>query len=138
MNALLPLILLAVVFLLLVVVPARRQMRTARAAQAMRAALTVDTDVMTTSGLYGRVVALDERTVDLEIAPGAVVRFARAAIGEVVSPTTPALGEGEVPGAGEPQAGGEVAGGSYEAGGDYEEGGRAYGDPDTKPDNGRD
>ncbi len=132
MNALLPLILLAVVFLLLVVVPARRQMRTARAAQAMRAALTVDTDVMTTSGLYGRVVALDERTVELEIAPGIEVRFARAAIGEVLSGTTPAPGEGDVPGLGEPQAGGEVAGGGYQ------DDGHAYGDPETKPEDGRD
>lgn len=122
MNALLPLILLAVVFLLLVVVPARRQMRTARAAQAMRAALTVDTEVMTTSGLHGRVVHLDERTADLEIAPGVVVTFARAAIGEVLS-GTPDQGIGEATTEGEITDGG------------YDDEGRAYGDPDTKPDN---
>ena len=124
MNALLPLILLAVVFLLLVVVPARRQMRTARAAQAMRAALTVDTDVMTTSGLHGRVVQLDERTADLEIAPGVVVTFARAAIGEVLS-GTPDQGIGEATTEGEITDGG------------YDDEGRAYGDPETKPDNPR-
>lgn len=124
MNALLPLILLAVVFLLLVVVPARRQMRTARAAQAMRAALTVDTEVMTTSGLHGRVVQLDERTADLEIAPGVVVTFARAAIGEVLS-GTPDQGIGEATTEGEITDGG------------YDDEGRAYGDPETKPDNPR-
>jgi preprotein translocase subunit YajC len=123
-NALLPLILLAVVFLLLVVVPARRQMRTARAAQAMRAALTVDTEVMTTSGLHGRVVQLDERTADLEIAPGVVVTFARAAIGEVLS-GTPDQGIGEATAEGEITDGG------------YNDEGRAYGDPETKPDNPR-
>jgi preprotein translocase subunit YajC len=123
-NALLPLILLAVVFLLLVVVPARRQMRTARAAQAMRAALTVDTEVMTTSGLHGRVVQLDERTADLEIAPGVVVTFARAAIGEVLS-GTPDQGIGEATTEGEITDGG------------YDDEGRAYGDPETKPDNPR-
>jgi preprotein translocase subunit YajC len=127
-NALLPLILLAVVFLLLVVVPARRQMRTARAAQAMRAALTVDTDVMTTSGLHGRVVQLDERTADLEIAPGVVVTFARAAIGEVLSGTP----EDDVDGGiGEATTEGEITDGGYD------DGGRAYGDPETKPDNPR-
>lgn len=125
MNALLPLILLAVVFLLLVVVPARRQMRTARAAQAMRAALTVDTEVMTTSGLYGRVVRLDERTADLEIATGVVVRFARAAIGEVVS------GIPDHGGIGETTTEGEITDGGYN------DEGRAYGDPETKPDNPR-
>ncbi|HEY2175674.1 MAG TPA: preprotein translocase subunit YajC [Mycobacteriales bacterium] len=129
MNALLPLILLAVVFLLLVVVPARRQMRTARAAQAMRAALTVDTDVMTTSGLHGRVVQLDERTADLEIAPGVVVTFARAAIGEVLS-GTPDQGIGEA------TTEDEAPDGGYEGGG-YNDEGRAYGDPETKPDNPR-
>lgn len=129
MNALLPLILLAVVFLLLVVVPARRQMRTARAAQAMRAALTVDTEVMTTSGLHGRVVQLDERTADLEIAPGVVVTFARAAIGEVLSGTTPdqAIDQG----IGEATTEGEITDGGYD------DEGRAYGDPEKKPDNGR-
>ncbi len=126
MNALLPLILLAVVFLLLVVVPARRQMRTARAAQAMRAALTVDTEVMTTSGLHGRVVHLDERTADLEIAPGVVVRFARAAIGEVLSGTAD-----QDMGIGEATTEGEITDGGYN------DEGRAYGDPETKPDNPR-
>jgi preprotein translocase subunit YajC len=127
-NALLPLILLAVVFLLLVVVPARRQMRTARAAQAMRAALTVDTDVMTTSGLHGRVVQLDERTADLEIAPGVVVTFARAAIGEVLSGTP----EDDIDGGiGENTTEGEITDGGYN------DEGRAYGDPETKPDNPR-
>lgn len=83
-NAL-PLIIVLAVFALLVVVPMRRQMRRQREVQSLQTTLAVDSEVMTTSGLYGRVVAVEDRTIDLEVAPEVTVRFARAAIGEIVA-----------------------------------------------------
>jgi preprotein translocase subunit YajC len=59
----------------------------------MQESLTIGTPVMTTSGLHGTVAALGEKTVDLEIAPGVVVTFARPAILEIRRPAG-ALGEG--------------------------------------------
>ena len=41
-------------------------------------------EVLTTSGLYGRIVSLDERVVVLEIGPGQTVRWDRRAIASVV------------------------------------------------------
>jgi preprotein translocase subunit YajC len=51
---------------------------------------------MTTSGLHGSVAAIGDKTIDLQIAPGVVVTFARAAILEVRKPvqTTDGLDEG--------------------------------------------
>jgi preprotein translocase subunit YajC len=85
-RALLPLLLLALAFTVLVVLPMRARSRMAQQRQQMQQALALGTEVMTTSGLYGRVTALNEDTVNLEIAPGVVVEWARAAIAEVRRP----------------------------------------------------
>ena len=61
----------------------RARNRMAMRTQQLQDSLTVGTEVMTTSGLYGTIAALDEQTVDLEVAPDVVVRWARAAIAEV-------------------------------------------------------
>ena len=82
-GALLPLLLLTLAFVVLVVLPMRSRSRALQQTRQMQASLTVGTDVMTTSGVYGRVVSLADDTVELEIAPGVVVRWARGAIGEV-------------------------------------------------------
>jgi preprotein translocase subunit YajC len=51
--------------------------------------------VCTTSGLFGRVTALDATSASLEISPGVVVRYDRRAIGmKVTSPQAPATGAG--------------------------------------------
>jgi preprotein translocase subunit YajC len=86
LGALLPLLLLALAFVVLVVLPMRARSRMTQQVRQMQASLTVGTEIMTTSGVYGRIVALDEQTADVEIAPGIVVRWARAAIGEVRRP----------------------------------------------------
>ena len=52
----------------------------------MQDSLSVGTPVMTTSGLHGTVAGLGDKTVDIEIAPGVVVTFARPAILEVRKP----------------------------------------------------
>jgi preprotein translocase subunit YajC len=54
--------------------------------QAMQESLTVGSPVMTTSGMHGTVAALGETSVDLELAPGVVVTFARQAIMEIRQP----------------------------------------------------
>jgi preprotein translocase subunit YajC len=81
-----PFILLALAVLLLFVLPARQRKRMAAQAQTLQESLTVGTPVMTTSGLHGTVAGLGDKTVDIEIAPGVVVTFARPAILEVRKP----------------------------------------------------
>jgi preprotein translocase subunit YajC len=83
MESLLPLLVLALAFFVLIVLPMRTRNRQLQATRRMQAGLAVGTEVMTTSGLFGRVVGLTDDTVDLEVAPGVVVRWARAAIAEV-------------------------------------------------------
>ena len=81
-----PIIVLGLLAVLLFVLPARQRKRMQAQTQAMQDSLTIGTPVMTTSGLHGTVAALAERTVDLEIAPGVVVTFARPAVMEVRRP----------------------------------------------------
>jgi preprotein translocase subunit YajC len=86
-GALLPLVILAGAFVVLVVLPMRNRSRQLAATRQMQAGIAVDSDVMTTSGLYARVVGIDDDTVDLEVAPGVVVRWNRAAIAEIRTTT---------------------------------------------------
>ena len=81
-----PFILLALAVVLLFVLPARQRKRMQAQAQEMQNSLTPGTPVMTTSGLHGTVVALGDKTVDLEIAPGVVATFVRQAVLEVRTP----------------------------------------------------
>jgi preprotein translocase subunit YajC len=89
---LLPLVVLAGAFVVLVVLPMRNRNRQLAATRRMQAGLAVGAEVMTTSGMYGRVVSLDDDdVVELEIAPGVVVRWARAAIAEIRGAVEPAV-----------------------------------------------
>ncbi|MGY2063990.1 preprotein translocase subunit YajC [Blastococcus sp. SYSU DS0619] len=81
-----PLIMLALLAVVLFVLPARQRKKMQEQNAAMQASLTIGTPVMTSSGLHGSVAALGDTTVDLEIAPGVVVTFARQAILEVRRP----------------------------------------------------
>ena len=74
------LILLAVTFLLMWVLFIVPQQRRLKAHQALVARLEVGDEVMTTSGLFGTITELDDDVVHLELAPGTVVRLARAAV----------------------------------------------------------
>jgi preprotein translocase subunit YajC len=93
-----PFILLALAVLLLFVLPARQRKRMQAQAQALQESLTVGTPVMTTGGLHGTVAGLGDATVDIEIAPGVVVTFARQAVLEVRKPVGIAGDEGTDPG----------------------------------------
>jgi preprotein translocase subunit YajC len=57
-----------------------------RAAADFRANLEVGQEVMTGSGLYGTIVAIDGDTVTLESTPGSRTRWIRAAIAKLVPP----------------------------------------------------
>lgn len=88
MNALIPLVwfaALGALFFVLIVLPQRRKMQ---AFYAMQSSVRVGDEILTTSGLHGTVRALGDDDLDLEIAPGVVVRFARQAIGRVVTERT--------------------------------------------------
>ena len=80
------LILLALVFVVLLVLPARQRKRMQTQAQQLQNSLQIGTPVMTTSGMQATVARLGDKTVDLEIAPGVVVTFVRQAILEVRKP----------------------------------------------------
>jgi preprotein translocase subunit YajC len=82
LGALLPLLLLVAVFWLLVLRPARNRQRQAAALQAE---LAVGSQVMLTSGVFGKVTWLGEETVRVEIAPETVIRVHRQAVGRVMN-----------------------------------------------------
>ena len=69
-------------FYLLLWRPQQKRMAMVRALQST---LTKGDDVLTTSGIYGRVVRLGDDDAELEIAPGTVIRVARGAIGQVLT-----------------------------------------------------
>lgn len=81
-GALLPLLLLVAAFVFLVLRPARNRQRQAAALQE---ALAVGSEVMLTSGVFGKVTWLGEETLRIEIAPGTVIRTHRQAVGRVLS-----------------------------------------------------
>jgi len=75
-----PFLLLAVTFLLMWVLFILPQQRRVRAHQALVAQLGAGDEVMLTSGIHGRITALDDQVVHLEVAPGVVLRVARGAV----------------------------------------------------------
>ena len=91
MENLFPFVLLALAVVLLFVLPARQRKRAQAQAQQLQQSLTVGASVMTTSGMHGTVAGLGETTIDLEIAPGVVVTFVRAAVLEVRAPAAAEL-----------------------------------------------
>lgn len=94
LGAALPLLIIGLAFVLLIVLPARARSRMQQQNRQMQASLTVGTEIITTAGLYGRITALTDDAVELEVSPGVVVRFARAAVGSVTSPADQ-VGEAE-------------------------------------------
>jgi preprotein translocase subunit YajC len=81
-----PIILIALFAVVLFVLPARQRKRQQAQAQALQESLAIGTPVMTTAGLHGSVAGIGDKTIDVEIAPGVVVTFARQAILEVRKP----------------------------------------------------
>jgi len=65
---------------LLIVFMFMTQRRRQREVKAVQSSLNVGDEVTTTSGMLGRIVALDERIATLEVSPGVRVRFDRRAL----------------------------------------------------------
>ncbi|WP_248960097.1 preprotein translocase subunit YajC [Sphaerisporangium perillae] len=78
-----PLILLVVVFYFLLIRPQRKRQQ--EQAQ-MQSSLTPGTRVMTTTGLFATVTAVEDDDVLMEIAPGVETRWTKGAIGRVLVP----------------------------------------------------
>ncbi|WP_433656124.1 preprotein translocase subunit YajC [Nocardia sp. CA-128927] len=91
MELLFPLLLVALLVPMFLGV--RRQKREAAKVTEMQDTLKAGDQVITTSGLYGTVVDLDDTTVDLEIAEEVVTTWLRAAIREVRVETEPVADE---------------------------------------------
>ena len=83
---LLPFVLIALVFYLLILRPQRRRQQTLAATQS---ALVPGVEVMLTSGIFGRVASLDDETIQLELSPGTHVKVSRQAVVRVVDEQEP-------------------------------------------------
>ena len=66
------------IFYLLVLLPMRRRQKKV---QEFQSALKVGDRVITTSGIYGQITKLDEKSVQVQIADKVRIEVARAAIG---------------------------------------------------------
>lgn len=78
------------VFLLIIVVifgvMISAQRRRQRAAMHVQEQIVPGARIMTTAGLFATVVSISDTEVELEVAPGVVSTYARAAIARVVTP----------------------------------------------------
>lgn len=86
MEGYLPLLFIVVMFLgfyFLMVRPAQRRQKEARA---LVAELEIGQEVMTTAGIYGTLSAIDDDTVELEVSPGVRMKYAKQAIARIVEP----------------------------------------------------
>jgi preprotein translocase subunit YajC len=83
MGSLIPLLLLPVIFYFLLIRP---QQKKQRAQQALLNEIGEGDEVMTTSGVYGFVNAIDGDMVWLEVAEGVEIRILRGAIAKKVVP----------------------------------------------------
>jgi preprotein translocase subunit YajC len=81
-SGLLPFVLILVAFYFLIVRPARSRQR---AALELQQRLAPGVEVMTTSGIYGTVVGVDDTSIQLEVAPGTTLRVAKPAVGQVLA-----------------------------------------------------
>jgi len=80
--------LLAVAFYMFVLRPQRTRLRKT---QQQQRELAVGSKVMTASGMYATVAAIEDDAVLLEVAPGVTTRWAKGAVGRIVE-TEEALG----------------------------------------------
>lgn len=81
------LLVLVAAFYFLIVRPQRRQQLLRRQ---MIATVGVGDEIVTSGGVHGTVVALAEETLDLEVAPGVVLKIARGAVAQRLTDEPPA------------------------------------------------
>jgi preprotein translocase subunit YajC len=85
LDAVIPILwfaLLGAMFFMFIVRPQRRKMQEFHA---MQNTVEVGDEILTTSGLFGTVRAIDDESFELEIAAHTVVRFSRQAIGRILT-----------------------------------------------------
>ena len=100
LSTLLPILLIGVVFYLLIMRPARNRQKKQ---QQMMSTLQAGSRIMTTAGIFGTVVEIDDENASIEIAPGVVIRVVKAAIGRVLDePESPELEAPPASGSGDP------------------------------------
>jgi preprotein translocase subunit YajC len=92
MAALVSLVLMLGLLWLLLVRPQQRQMR---ARQAVIRSLQLGDEVVTAGGIFGTIVAMDDAEVQLQVAPGTVLRVMRGAVNRRAEEVVPALDAGE-------------------------------------------
>jgi len=79
-------LLMALFFVALYFLMIRPQQKRRRQTEQMQRAMGPGDEILTVGGLYGTIVEIDDDAIVLEIAPGVQARYARAAIGKVVTP----------------------------------------------------
>lgn len=79
------LILLAILALPIILIVSKQRAMKREIAQ-VQSQLRLGAEVMTHSGVFGTIRALREDQVELEVAPGVVMSWARAAVNRVVTP----------------------------------------------------
>jgi preprotein translocase subunit YajC len=84
--SLLPIVGIALLFWFLIIRP---QSKRQKALVALQSSLTVGSEVMLTSGIFGVVEALDDDRVTLRISDGVSVHVVRGAVANVVPPAEP-------------------------------------------------
>ncbi len=87
-----PILLLVVAFYFLLIRPQKNRQK--KHAQ-MVSAVAPGTEVMTTAGIFGTVRAVNDEVLNLEIAPGTVIRILPTAISKVIYPTSPPMDDAE-------------------------------------------
>jgi preprotein translocase subunit YajC len=82
-----PLIFIAVLVVLMWLLVLRPQRRRTSQLTEMIAGLSVDDEIVTAGGMFGRIKRMDEDVLTVEIAPDLTVRIARGAVTGVIRPT---------------------------------------------------
>jgi preprotein translocase subunit YajC len=77
------LVILVAAFYFLIVRPQRRN---AMIRRQLLNAVEVGDEIVTTGGVYGTVASIDDDTLEVEIAPGVIVKIARGAVGARITP----------------------------------------------------
>lgn len=78
-TALLPILVIGILFYVLMILPQRRRMKSA---QALRDSVSVGDEIRTVGGIYGKIIDLGDDDLTIEVAPGSTIRMTRRAIGE--------------------------------------------------------
>jgi preprotein translocase subunit YajC len=114
MAALLPILLLVVLMYFLLIRPQQRRMKEQ---QALLAAVAEGDEVLTSSGMYGFITAMEGDVIWVEIAEGVEIRVAKGAIARRVAPSAdtgtaePAATDDDVAGENEADGGSGSTGG---------------------------